>query len=399
MPRRQSTISFLCTTFPLQLLFTLLLLSSLTALAQTDERLWVKATVNGQPIRLAFDTGSSRFLLFPKAAARLGLRVTNAPPDVKLKPGEVPMGRTEQCRVVIEEGDEVIASLGVVDVPPVLERGCDGVLGWGELSPVVVEINARAGVVSHLTNTPPDAANWVKLRILTNSSTLRLEVPRTAGSTSSISIDTGSPQGVQLSPPKWREWRAAHPGQRATEHADFVPATGLVVGEEVWASEISFGPLKLTEVPVIESSKTDIGIGGAGYEATLGLTALKRLDMILDCRTGVAYVQVRRSPPLPYQHNRIGAVFTPVSMEGGDLIAHVAERSPAAKAGIRNGDMLLKIDDLDATKWHSDPAVLPLSRFWERPAGTKLLLTLKRGQETLQTPVVLENILVPSGLK
>ena len=395
MPRRQSTAFFRF--FLIHRIFVGLALSSLSALAQTDERLWVKATVNGQPIRLAFDTGSSRLLLFPKAAARLGLRLTNAPPDVQLKPGEVPMARTEQCRVVIEDGDPVVTSIGVVDVPPVLERGCDGVLGWGELSPVVVEINARAGVVTHLTNTPPDVADWVKLRIRTNSSTLRLEIP--GSPTSSISIDTGSPQGVQLSPQKWREWRTAHAHQPATEHADFVPASGLVVGEEVWAGEISFGPLKITEVPVMESSKTDIGIGGADYQATLGLTALKRLDMILDCKKGVAYLQPRRSPPLPYQHNRIGAVFTPHSMDGGELVAHVAEGSPAARAGIRNGDILLTIDDLDVTKWHSDPAVLPLSRFWERAPGAKLLLTLKRGEESLKLNVVLEDILVPTSAK
>ena len=147
----------------------------------------------------------------------------------------------------------------------------------------------------------------------------------------------------------------------------------------------------------MESSKTDQGLGGADYSATLGLTALKRLEVILDCKRGIAYLQPRRGPPLPYQHNRIGAVFTPASLEGGDLIGRVAEGSPAARAGIRNGDVLLKIDELDVTKWHSDPAVLPLSRFWERPAGTKLLVTLRRGEETLKNEVILENILVPSG--
>ena len=183
--------------------------------------------------------------------------------------------------------------------------------------------------------------------------------------------------------------------EAATEHADFIPASGLVVGDEVWATEISLGPLVLTEVPLIEASRTDIGLGGADYQATLGLTALKRLDLILDGKKGLAYLHLRKSPPLPYQHNRLGAVFTPLSLEGGDLLAHVAEGSPAEKAGIRPGDILLKIDDLDVTRWHSDPSILPLSRFWERPAGTKLQLTCTRGQDTITINVVLVDILGP----
>jgi hypothetical protein len=372
-----------------------LLLSARSALAQTDERLWIAAKVNGQPVRLAFDTGSSHLLLFRKGAVRLGLRVTNAPPDVKLNPGEVPMGRTEECRLAIEGDPEFTISFGVVDVPPVLDRVCDGLIGWGALSPSIIEINARAGVVNQLTNVPPEATTWLTLRIQTNANTLRLEVP--GSKPFSIALDTGSPQGVQLSPPKWREWRTGHPYQPATEHADFVPASGLVVGDEVWANEISFGPLTLTEVPLMEASKTDVGLGGADYQATLGLTAMKRLDLILDGKKGIAYLRPRKSPPLPYQHNRLGAVFTPVSLEGGDLLAHVAQGSPADKAGIRNGDILLKIDDTDVTKWHSDPSILPLSRFWERPAGTKLQLTCKRGQNTVKISVVLADILGPDA--
>ena len=361
--------------------------------AQTDERLWIAAKVNGQPVRLAFDTGSSHLLLFRKGASRLGLRVTNAPPDVKLNPGEVPMGRTEPCRLAIESDPEFSISFGVVDVPPVLDRVCDGLIGWGALSPGIIEINARAGVVSQLTNVPPEAADWLTLRIQTNSNTLRLEVP--GPNPFLIAVDTGSPQGVQLSPARWREWRAGHPHQPATEHADFVPASGLVVGDEVWADEISVGPLTLTEVPLIEASKTDIGLGGADYQATLGLTAMKRVDIILDGKKGNAYLRPRKGPPLPYQHNRLGAVFTPVSLDGGDLLAHVAEGSPAEKAGVRNGDLLLKIDDTDVTRWHSDPSILPLSRFWERPAGTKLELTCRRGQNTVKFSVVLADILGP----
>src|SRR5439155_5288504 len=77
-----------------------------------EERLWVRATINGKPVQFAFDTGASHSLLLPKAAERLGLAVTNAPKDVHLDPGEVPMGRTEECDVAFG-GETVRASFGV----------------------------------------------------------------------------------------------------------------------------------------------------------------------------------------------------------------------------------------------------------------------------------------------
>jgi C-terminal processing protease CtpA/Prc len=82
-------------------------------------------------------------------------------------------------------------------------------------------------------------------------------------------------------------------------------------------------------------------------------------------------------------------------MQHEPLEAHVAKGSPAETAGIRNGDVLLKIDALDVTKWRTDPAVMPMSKFWQRPAGTKFSLVLKRGDKEFTVAVSLRDILGP----
>jgi C-terminal processing protease CtpA/Prc len=74
------------------------------------------------------------------------------------------------------------------------------------------------------------------------------------------------------------------------------------------------------------------------------------------------------------------------------LVAHVIQGSPAYEAGVRDGDVLLRIGDLDVTKWRTDPRVLPLSRFWSGPAGTILHLGLKRNGQGLDVEVALQNI-------
>jgi C-terminal processing protease CtpA/Prc len=114
---------------------------------------------------------------------------------------------------------------------------------------------------------------------------------------------------------------------------------------------------------------------------------------VIDGKAGWVYAHPRIEPPPPYEYNRLGAVFVPKSEQDDDLVAYVAAGSPAAIAGIRNGDLLLKIDELDVTKWRTQPGILPLSQFWEKPAGTGFVLTLKRGDATITVPVTLKNIL------
>ena len=165
-----------------------------------------------------------------------------------------------------------------------------------------------------------------------------------------VAVDTGSDLGVKLLPQKWREWKAAHPQQPTTLNAYYMPGAGLVAKEESWAGKLSFGYMVLTDVPVMEANVAEVGIGGSGYEGTLGLAALKRLDFIVDGRQGIAYARARKTPVPPYEHNRLGVVFVPQESRSDELVAQVVDGSPAYEAGIRNGDVLLKIGELDVTK-------------------------------------------------
>ena len=130
---------------------------------------------------------------------------------------------------------------------------------------------------------------------------------------------------------------------------------------------------------------------------TLGLAAMTQLDIIIDGKHNLAYLRPKTTPPLPYAYNRLGADFVPLDLKSDDLVACVVDGSPGYEAGIRNGDILLKIDEQDATKWRTrekrnDP-------FREQPAGTRLQLTLKRGNKIFTATAVLRNILAPNATK
>jgi hypothetical protein len=384
------------------LVFTFLWLRVITVYAEDERIWWPNVKVNGQPVRIAFDTGSdSPILLFSATAERLGLKVL--PPDLSyhLKLGEVRESLTEVCSLDIGTTN-LKTAVKVIEIPTYF-HGLDGIFGWSLIRQNVLQIDAVKDTAEFIQEVPDDPDS-TKFELLTNSDYLELVIQDKNGAKAIIFIDTGSPDGLKLTPSIWREWKETHTNQPTTLNAYYTPAMGLglVVKEEAWAKKISLGPLTLTDVPITEADSADIALGSipnGRYEATLGLAALKRLDSIIDGKHGIAYLRAKKTPPLPYEHNRLGAVFVPRDSQNDDLVAHVVDGSPAFEAGIRNDDVLLKIGKLDATKWRSDPNVLPLSRFWNSPAGTKLELTLKRGDKVFKTTAVLRNILPPDAPK
>jgi predicted aspartyl protease len=372
-------------------LLTVMILWLGLAASPGEERLGIEAKINGKPVRLAFDSGASHSILFRNAAVRLGLTITDPPPDSHPPPGQIAMGHTEACALTF--GKTRLSSwFAVMALPAYLGENTDGVLGWEMLRGNIIQIDATAHTVHWLARLPKNALGWTIFRAPTNSSFLVLEGSSRADQLVRLLVDTGSSYGIGLRPEAWSKWKASKVHSPTTYAAYYTPAVGIVAAEESWADQLSLGQLVLSDVPVLAENP---GAIPSGCQASLGLAALKRLDFIVDGKKGIAYVRAKQTPPPTYEHNRLGAAFVPGGPQDDDLVAHVADASPAFEAGIRTGDVLLNIGGLDATKWRIDPAVLPLTRFWTRPAGTKLDLTLKRGAELLTTTVVLRQILSP----
>jgi hypothetical protein len=363
-----------------------------------SERIWVNAKINGKPVRFILDTGlDTSAVLFSATAQRLGLKITPPDPNEHIEPGEVPLGTTEVCNLDLGTTN-IKTSLSVMEMPAFLPFS-DGMFGWPLISQRIVHIDAANNIAEDFQNVPSDPI-WVQLRLWTNSDYLCLEIPDKKGAKAILSVDTGSPDGIRLAPPTWRNWKAAHTNSPITLSSYFTPALGLVIREESWAKSISLGPLTLTDVPIMEADSNNVRMGSfsnAQYQATLGLVALKRLDVIIDGKNGIAYLRPQKTPSLHFEHNRLGAVFVPKDLQSDDLIAHVVDGSPACEAGIRDGDVLLEIDGRDITKWRTGKK--PNTPFREQPAGTKFELTLKRGDNVFKATVMLRNILPPDAPK
>ncbi len=369
-----------------------LCLWSISSLA--DERLWVDAKINGQPARLCFDTGTSDLILLRSAAQRLGVKFTEPPTNTVVAPGAIPSGISEPCDLTIRK-TSLRTQFRVADLPDYVRTDIDGLIGWKAIKDNILKIDAERGTVTALEEVPKAAQGWTRLPVDQRSDYLQLEVPLDNAEHGSIFVDTGWTQGVGLPEIRWESWKMAHPSQPLTVKAYYMPGAGVQVKEEAWAKEIAVGPFTITNVPITQVPAVHLRLAVPPYQASLGLAGLKRIDFIVDGINGVAYVRPKKSSPPAYPHSRIGAVFVPRDAESNDLVARIVPGSPAEEVGIRNGDILLRIGNLDVTQWRTDPKVLPLTRFWEQPPGSKLDLTLKRGPQEFKVKVTLRQILSP----
>ena len=371
-----------------------LCLTSYTLAEET--RILMDSYINGQPVKLAFDTGAEAPILFRQAANRLKLSVIEPPDDVVVEPGKVKFALTEKCKFqFMEGGTESSIQCAVVDIPSHLKPEFDGMLGWGGIKHMMVEIDPslRSGNIRETINFKK--SEWKCLDIRTDLNILVVKTSKEDETQGCLLIDTGSPKGLTLKKELWQQLVGDSGDSNTTLFATYTPGVGLVVDKEKWIREINFGALPFHNIPIKMGMEANPALMKEGVDGILGMWGLSCYQWVVDGPAGKIYFKPNDLIRIPekYEYNRLGAVFVPEDIQTTNaLIAHVMKDGPAYRAGIRDGDELLKIGQLDATKWRTDPAVMPLSQFWEKPAGTKLDLVLMRDGKKMEITVTLEEI-------
>lgn len=360
----------------------------------TGQRFLVHAQINGQPATLAFDTGAETLFLFKPAAERLGLELPEIPSDILRKDGKFPVVDTKPYDVSLFDKTGKM-SLPVADFS--VQSDVDGCIGWPLFKNSIFQIDVASRTIRSLVEVPAEARQWIALRIHRSSDVLCLELPKPS-KPGVILIDTGSFTGVALNRDRWRDWTNANPHAAKTLLGYYMGGAGTVVGEEMWAESLSIGPMLVNNVAVHLASASESNAGSWRFpcQATLGLAALQRLDVIVDGPSGIVYLRPRQGPVVPYAHNRAGVIFTLQPRQKNKpatLGARIVEGGPADKAGIQNGDILLQFNGQTITNANNGPTFFT----YTQPVGTKLNFTLKRGNNEFDTVVVLEDLFPTAG--
>ncbi len=269
----------------------------------TPRVVFTKLAINGQPVQMMLDTGAASTVLYSAAANRVGLNFAPPRHDVVAGAFEIIVGMSEPAQVTAG-AQPFTARLPVFTLPPSSRlpssaSGEDGVIGWPEVRDNILVFDAAHRTVRSVAQLPEETSGWLKLKVRPHS-TLLLETPLSNGKAGAILVDTGAPQGVQLTPAKWQEARAAHPKAPLTTVNHSTWSIGSFAAQAMWADEIKLGALILTDVPVenmpdAEAAWLNKAASGAEVAGIIGLRALTRMDLVVDGKNGFAYVRPR--PP------------------------------------------------------------------------------------------------------
>ncbi len=123
------------------------------------------------------------------------------------------------------------------------------------------------------------------------------------------------------------------------------------------------------------------GVEGMGFAIPINSVKPIIKDLIEKGRVSRAYLGVG------LLDSRTAAVYYGYAFEKGLLVERVYENSPAAKAGLRQKDIILKINDTDVNKVVDMRSVLN-----KLPVGQKAKLSILRGGQAMTVDVSLEEM-------
>jgi hypothetical protein len=254
-----------------------------------------QASLNGQPVRAVLDTGSSQSVqLTTQEARRLGLRFTPTPNPAATAPF---VGLTAPAELTLGAVN-VTAQMTTFSLPG---SNAGLLVGWPAVKDNMLLFMGALHTVAIVTMDDvqvPDTTGWLKVKTSsTTTGVLILEMPFPDGTTGNVMVDTGDPYGAALPTARWVEWCGSH-------HLAFLPITVHMQGPagasedlETQADNFSLGALTLTNVPLRSLDDDEAKAIAARYghlDGVLGLGALRRMDLVVDGKHGVAYLH-----PLP----------------------------------------------------------------------------------------------------
>jgi len=260
------------------------------------------ATVNGQPARLVFDSGSDQTRIFQQSADHFGLKiVVTAPPENTVGKGIARSAVSEPA--VLQVGGQELTNQLPVLLPPWFMSTAnlgDMLISWHDVRRSILVFDPSNRVIHSALNLPSQVTNWLHFKICPDQQ-LYLEIPLADGTRAAFLVDTGNPGGVILPPAKWDEWQKTQTNAQVKKRL-VANIGGYGATQEAWADELSLGPLTLSDLPVQRMIHSELRHETANFGGTIGLYALARMEMVLDGPNQQAYLRPLPPPGPAYGH-------------------------------------------------------------------------------------------------
>jgi hypothetical protein len=357
-----------------------------------DRRIFMaEVRVNGsRPLSFLVDTGASSGTFVNRALlGELGLR-EEAPEGMANPGGEVQVGRVGH--VTLQAGDVLLEEQTLLTAPlssfePVLGHHLDGILGHAFLSQFVVHLDYVTPGITLLDRAPTDGL-VLPLAVIEDMPFIEVTLENGGRSTPArVEIDSGSFETLGLNGRFVTNTNLIDASARKFEEHG-VGFGGETKGYRTRLAGLRLGSLTLRN-PAI-SVTTDAG----GYESktasagVLGAEVLRRFDVVIDYPARRVVLRPNRFFDDVWIEDNSGLrlIATGAALER-KVITGVSAASPAAEAGLREGDVLVSVDGVAA-------AGRPLVEVYQMLRGaTPRQLVLEREGKRIEATLKLRPLL------
>jgi hypothetical protein len=359
-----------------------------------NNHIYVRAAVDGHPVRMLLDTGGVN-LLTPAVAKQLDLASQGNLPVVG--PGSAPASLGYAHGKTLQLGDVVLADpvFGILDVGMLADvegEDLDGVIGYELFSRLAVRIDYPA---HRLTLTappgfvPPPGAISVSFEMANRIPIVHGTIDGLAGR---FWVDTGSRLSLTTMSKFTRDHKLV-----TTYHPRFKTITGWGIG----GAARSY-PVRLHEVTIGGATLHDVvgdlfdGDTGALTDpdaaANLGAGVLRRFVVTFDYAHHTLYLEPGKATDEREIYDRSGLVVIRADHGLALQIAAITPTGPAERAGLHDGDRILAIDG----------AAIETRHLWQwraylrdHPPGTRVALRIARAGAAARDVAITLAELVP----
>ena len=356
--------------------------------------IFLTARVNGsEPLSFLFDTGASLTVINEPRAAALGLTLLDNRRITGGDGGEGTMNFAFAKGVAIDLGDARFApdQVGVTSfalAEKFLGHPMDGVLGVDFISRYVVEIDYAGKTLTlyepkaYRAGRADATGETLPLRMINGYPCVsaRLKLPGREALDLVFGIDTGGGGGsMGLNSPLVTRRKLIEsmprvvPGFAAGVSGESPVVTGR-------AESLTLGRVAILNPTVGFSQATKGAYSWADFDGFLGSEIWRRFRVTLDYSRKEMRLEPNDSLRDPFESDMSGLILV---ADGADFktfrISQVRSDSPAAAAGLREGDMLLAVDDQSASVF----TLFQLKQNFKQD-GREVLLRVRRGEEQLQ---------------
>lgn len=340
-----------------------------------SQHLFAEVRVNGRgPFRFFLDTGAGASCLDDRVARELGLaRVGTVEARGVTGTADVSFVLADSLAIgpVTLRAQNLVA-LPLSDLPGGRDRRFDGILGYSFFSRFVVRIDYEDSTISLWDPgafSPPAGAVPVPISLEGN-------VPSAEGVVNgrfsgSFRVDTGSNATLDLHGPFVAEHGFLDAAARVA-HRPFAGIGGIDVGTVTRLESFSIGPYAVRE-PIAGLSRGGEGAFASRLTAgNVGSGFLRRFTVTFDYAGRRMFLEPNARLGERDVFDRSGLSL--LSSAGVRKVVHVEEGSPAWRAGIRAGDVVLAVNGRGSSDWGDDE----IARALRAEPGTWVSVRLRK---------------------